>query len=80
MNQFTQLDREAFLAQKLSDLTVPVFNGATTTESRREAFRCAIIDANLGDKRFGKNKAGVVETFSDYFFETYKTPLYRDAV
>lgn len=78
MNQFTQLDRETFLAQKLSDLTVPVFNGATTTESRREAFRCALIDANLSDQRIGKNKAGVVETFADFFAETYKEPLYRE--
>lgn len=72
----SQFDAETWLAKKLGDLGSQIFTGATDPGTRREAFRCAIIDGGVETKVLGK-RAGKEETVRGFFERIYGVPLYR---
>lgn len=74
---FTTLDCETHLAKTLRSLKVPVFAGPDTPEQRRDAFRAAIIDNGLENKKL-KDRTGRIESYKDYFAKTYDEPLLHE--
>lgn len=72
--EFELLDREQFLERRLKQHGVAV-QGASTTESRREIFRQAILERGLEFGIVGKDSGGKCLTYAQAFERTYGEPL-----
>ena len=76
--EFSKLNEELRLARRLEQHGASVFIGLTTHESRREAFRKAIIDSGkdcvIAGTKPGTDKP---ETYAQFFERLFGEPLKR---
>jgi hypothetical protein len=73
-SRFAQLDREAWLAQRLGEHGAGIFTGLTDRDVRRERIRAAIVEHGLEAVIVGRHE-GRPETYAQVFERLYGTPL-----
>lgn len=73
--EFTRLDAELYLVGRLKQHGAHVFDGDTTTATRKERIRAAILEHGLDCTIVGRNKAGKTDTYRACYERLYGEPL-----
>lgn len=77
--ELQKLDREIWLATRLRQHGVKVFDGVTDPEVRRERFRESILEAGISEVVVGRGKDGKPENYGTLFERLYGQPLALNA-